>query len=384
MLHKAHDDRYRSGQERSVTLRCALGYHRANGVPRWNDGYYFARCARCGVDLVRTPFSRWHVPAGHRVVWQAEPPASRPDVKLEPELDLEPAEPPSVPVPETVAPVAEPAPTAAETVSAPAVAAPDTATAPAVSAPNTVSAPAIAAPEEEPAKAAVKRRRLPVESLLERLRGTPGPGAALPEPAAPPAPRRASDWDFMMEPGERPRFAAQEPHRPPEPPATVVESPGTAVAAQPKEVRRGPSILSRASVKLRRWAGSNFRRARHSKRLAQLAMATVILAVLATAVLVLTKRPMIESQVPGAAASTPVEVQPQNPPTEADPQSPAFVATRALSCRDAPALQARRVRVLARGAPVQVLARDGDWVSLATRFGQCWAIDKYVSEPEPL
>jgi hypothetical protein len=362
MLHKAHEDRYCSRQERSVSLRCALGYHRANGVPRWNDGYYFGRCARCGVDLVRTPFSRWHVPAGYRVVWQAEPPASRPDVKLEPELDLEPAELPNVPAPENVAPAPEPAATAAET----------------------ISAPAIAAPEEEPAEAEVKRRRLPVESLLEKLRGTPGPGAALPEPVAPPAPRRATDWDFMMEPGERAFSAAQEPRRPPEPQTAAAEPAGTAVAAQPKKIRRGPSIQSRASVKLRRWAGSTFRRARHSKRLAQLAMATIILAVLATAVLVLTKRPMIESQVPGAAANMPVEVEPQNPPTEADPQSPAFVATRALSCRDAPALQARRVRVLARGTPVQLLARDGDWVSLATRFGQCWALGKYVSEPEPL
>lgn len=52
-----------------LPLLCALGRHRARDLPRWNNGYYFSTCRRCGQDLVRTAFETWHVPRGFKVVW---------------------------------------------------------------------------------------------------------------------------------------------------------------------------------------------------------------------------------------------------------------------------------------------------------------------------
>ena len=54
-----------------MRLLCSLGLHVPKGSVRWNHGYYFTKCARCGRDLVRTAHGRWHVPQGQRVVWQA-------------------------------------------------------------------------------------------------------------------------------------------------------------------------------------------------------------------------------------------------------------------------------------------------------------------------
>lgn len=57
-----------------MKLLCALGRHRPEPWPRWNAGYYFARCKRCGRDLVRTAYGDWGIPKGCRVVWQTTPP----------------------------------------------------------------------------------------------------------------------------------------------------------------------------------------------------------------------------------------------------------------------------------------------------------------------
>ena len=54
-----------------MRLFCSLGWHHPKGAARWNNGYYFTRCARCGHDLVRTARGPWRVPQGHRVVWPA-------------------------------------------------------------------------------------------------------------------------------------------------------------------------------------------------------------------------------------------------------------------------------------------------------------------------
>jgi hypothetical protein len=343
-----------------LSLRCGLGYHAANGVPRWNDGHYFARCARCGVDLVRTPFSRWHVPNGYRVVWQAQPPASRPDVTLEPELQLEQTEPQVAPVAKVPAPMEVPA------------------------AEEVVHMLAVAAPAQKPARADDKRRRLPVEALLERLRGTPGPSAAPPEPSVPAALPRRPAWDFMMEPEERARSAEHQAATSNKAVAKKTEDRATPIAAETSQPHIGPSIATRAFIRLRRHAASTYRRARHNKQLVQVAFATLIAApIVAAGVLWLPEPPISENQVSYPKQVIPVDTT-YEPETIPAATAASFVAARALSCRDAPALQARRVRVLARGASVQVLARDGEWVSLATSAGQCWAIGKYVSEPRPL
>ncbi|MEA3040396.1 MAG: hypothetical protein QOE79_2909, partial [Sphingomonadales bacterium] len=64
-------------------LLCLLGRHKPRPLARWNHGYYFTSCERCGLDLVRTAFSGWHEPRGYRVVWQAQPPARAVPAALE-------------------------------------------------------------------------------------------------------------------------------------------------------------------------------------------------------------------------------------------------------------------------------------------------------------
>jgi hypothetical protein len=59
-----------------MRLFCRLGRHRAKPMPKWNGGYYFSQCRRCGVDLIRACFGRWEEPDGFRVVWK---PATRLD-----------------------------------------------------------------------------------------------------------------------------------------------------------------------------------------------------------------------------------------------------------------------------------------------------------------
>jgi hypothetical protein len=417
MLPEAHEQSRPAVGDGVVSVRCMLGLHTAQGVPRWNDGYYFAKCARCRVDLVRTAFDRWHVPHGHRVIWQAEAPASRPEVRLEPELDLEPIS--AVPAPAIAdaapsSPAAAPAPStldrAEEPVSAPAAEQPpaiDRLAAsqppPAVEPPPAAEPPAateptVAAPQaaaaEPPAKEEKKRTRLPVEALFERLRGTPPPAPAPPalpvspeppEPPEPPTSPRPLDWDFMMEPAERKRSAPPEPVPVAAPVEPAPKSQNTAVEPRAPDARNGPSIVTRGVLRLRRRAASAFRSARHNKRFAQSGAVAMVLAALVASSLWFGE--------PASPGSRPVDVSPvmavepppeQQPETSLDAGEPSFVTARALSCRDAPALQARRVRVLARGASVRVLARDGDWVSLATARGQCWADGRYVAEPQPL
>lgn len=65
-------------------FRCELGWHRPEPIARWNDGYYFARCRRCGRDLVRTAYGRWQVPRGFRVVWDPSRPENAVSAELVP------------------------------------------------------------------------------------------------------------------------------------------------------------------------------------------------------------------------------------------------------------------------------------------------------------
>ncbi len=67
-----------------------MGWHRPDPVARWNDGYYFTKCLRCGEDLVRTAYSGWQVPKGYKVVWQGKPPPGNPSADLVP-AEQEPA-----------------------------------------------------------------------------------------------------------------------------------------------------------------------------------------------------------------------------------------------------------------------------------------------------
>ena len=55
-----------------MSVRCAIGGHRAAPRQVYNSGFYFSACRRCGRDLVRPPHGLWQTaPAGHRIVWKA-------------------------------------------------------------------------------------------------------------------------------------------------------------------------------------------------------------------------------------------------------------------------------------------------------------------------
>jgi hypothetical protein len=79
------------------------------------------------------------------------------------------------------------------------------------------------------------------------------------------------------------------------------------------------------------------------------------------------------------------ETQPLFPaPAASAASTDAFVTASVLSCRTAPARQARRVRNLGRGDAVRILAREGEWVSVDHRGAQCWALARFVSAEKPL
>ncbi len=75
--------------EDEMPLLCELGWHRADPLARWNAGYYFTTCGRCGRDLVRTAYGGWRVPKGFRIVWQTKPPESVIAAELVPEPEFE-------------------------------------------------------------------------------------------------------------------------------------------------------------------------------------------------------------------------------------------------------------------------------------------------------
>lgn len=65
-----------------MSLLCALGGHEAGPDEIYNGGYYFARCRRCRLDMIRCGAAWRMVPGGHRVVWRS----GRHQHSLEPDL----------------------------------------------------------------------------------------------------------------------------------------------------------------------------------------------------------------------------------------------------------------------------------------------------------
>lgn len=65
-----------------MSLLCALGGHEAGPEEVYNGGYYFARCRRCRLDMIRCGAAWQMVPGGHRVVWRS----GRHQHSLEPDL----------------------------------------------------------------------------------------------------------------------------------------------------------------------------------------------------------------------------------------------------------------------------------------------------------
>jgi len=176
--------------------RCQLGWHAPRKGARWNNGYYFTDCARCGADLVRTTFSGWEEPRGYRVVWRPRPvlPDEEPQPTGEtigpktlriapPVARADPAPPPAPPAPPLAtepAPVPPPEPVARELPSPEEVVAPPVV---APLAPALQPAASIAPPEPPPPP--------------------PPPAPSLSRPSAP-APRRSKIPDFMDDPAPAP------------------------------------------------------------------------------------------------------------------------------------------------------------------------------------
>lgn len=451
-----------------MNLRCRLGFHAPFSAPRWNDGYYFGTCRRCGRDIIRTAYERWHVPQGYRVVWTETAPADRPQVGLTREAPPTPA--PARRSPEEAAreepareePVGEePAreelvredlvreepvgeepvreePLRAEPVREEQPAAdPQPIDAPPAAPPLPPETP-VPPPGEPPAPPAEaeaapepRRRVLPIEAVLATLRAenppapvapqdpTPAlaaapidPAPALPAapvvpaatavpaapatPAAPAAPAMRDYWDFMNdEPPVRPAPPAPpvvpaEPSSAPISPAAVLfestapepepepePAPVFAPAPAPPRPPRTPWVRKAvASAAARLWPIGE------PRPWVVIGAACVIAASVA---LLLT---LLAGPSPDAATErlAPLEAQafpaPEASPAEGDAN--AFVTASVLSCRTGPAKQARRVRNLGRGDAVRILARDGEWVSLAHRGAQCWALARFVSTQKPL
>lgn len=399
-----------------VSLLCRLGRHRPRGKPRWNDGYYFATCERCGADLVRTAFERWHVPSGYRVVWSDRPPASRPDVALVAadkgaptpgglgEGPAEPAygsgEPAAVGLAE---PVHDPLPDSA------APPAPSEAPVEAPAPPDEASGIDERLPVDAPSPPSGSRSgRLPIEDVLAQLNAEDRanrPPETAPAPLEVPAQRRRSTWDFMDDDS----FKAG---------PVAASSPMAGIPAHPPAAGSRPDPDSgkeeaRASAPAGHPGGERAREIRSALRdfwsgpgeprpilVVALAFAVAVAVALALAIPSATSPsgdPVARRAGVGEApdpfatdasfAAPEAEEAGRQQAQSAGAESPAdrgYVVASLLSCRDAPVLQARRVRNLARGQEVRVLAIEGDWASLTYRGGQCWAQARYISPVPPL
>ncbi|HEY0446524.1 MAG TPA: SH3 domain-containing protein, partial [Allosphingosinicella sp.] len=71
-------------------------------------------------------------------------------------------------------------------------------------------------------------------------------------------------------------------------------------------------------------------------------------------------------------------------PLGRDREQVAFVTASLLNCRSAPARQSESLSVMRRGDAVSLLARDGEWISVANEGGQCWVLARYLSLQPPL
>jgi uncharacterized protein YraI len=89
---------------------------------------------------------------------------------------------------------------------------------------------------------------------------------------------------------------------------------------------------------------------------------------------------------PAAAPAVKAKAQP-TPVTQAKAIFPsrqrAFVTASIVNCRASPVEQAAAVKKLSRGAEVEIIAREADWLSISHKGRQCWASSRYVSPDRP-
>ncbi|HYW15763.1 MAG TPA: hypothetical protein VE891_06380 [Allosphingosinicella sp.] len=417
-----------------MSLLCRLGRHKPRGIPRWNDGLYFAACERCGRDLVRTAYQGWHVPKGYKVVWSDRPPASRPGVALVPEEKGSAAASGTIRSPETPVPGPDSAPADA---AAPREAASGHAGASEATSPATAPAPDLPAePAGDSPSAATpvfaggsKRGRLPIEDVLAHLNAEESANRALqyppqvetpasssgassarqtaPAPEEPLARQRRSTWDFMDDDPIEDSAPAPEP----------APTPGGASGAEvvlpvEREVEPASRKAGGAPEQWRRIRSAlrNFFSGPAEPRPLLVTGLALALAVAVALALYSAGYPAPEPQpgspeesaAPGGegdesgskpdpfAASSPHlspeggTAEPQQGVNGPAREEVAYVAASLLICRDAPADGARRVRNLLRGREVRVLGYDGAWASLDYRGGQCWAQAQYLSPVPPV
>ena len=313
-----------------MPLLCELGRHKPEPVARWNNGYYFTRCARCGEDLVRTAYGRWHVPHGYRVVWQAGPPANAVSAALVQERAAPvPAGGRELPIQEVLRHLQNGEPAADEPAGDSAAATPDELISRAVPAPEI--------PDFMNEGTGVSAWESPTRAYLLR-------------PA--PADRgRNADAGEAEDRGPGPLSRLRERL------AGLFERDRSEAPPEPLAEEVAPAAGSR------------------NLRLAMIAAAPVILVLI---VLVLWAG-REEGRASGAEDNSA-----QSAGIGPGSNLPAFVTASALNCRAAPAREAESVKVLTRGDPVLLLARDGEWVSLVHEGGQCWALVRYFSVEPPV
>jgi hypothetical protein len=305
--------------ENNMPFLCELGWHRPRDLVRWNSGYYFTRCARCGCDLVRTAYGRWHEPRGYRVVWQAEPPA------------------------------------------------------------NAVSAALVRERNGDPPSGT---EELPIQEVLRHLQNGDSPAEA---PAVQPsAPGRVPSRipDFMEATSGIGAWESAER-------SYLLRIPSDEISRmRATSERQGAQSRVDFADRLKQSLAGLFRGQSSDGstdagdgepervtrvRLAFYAGIAIVAALLLLVVWQASGNPDAASN--GTAA--------ENRQRIADPGQNAFVTASMLNCRTAPAIQAETVETLARGDGVQLLSRDGEWVSLVTPSGQCWALARYFSVDQP-
>ena len=358
--------------EINLPFLCQLGWHKPKPLARWNCGYYFTICDRCGQDLVRTGYGRWHVPHGYRVVWQAQAPANAGSAALVRDgAAAGPAGGTELPIQEVLQHIQNGAPAAEEQTADPGVEGgdhdvggpPDP---PGAGPTADESAPAgeAALTEQNPLITTVPARRIP--DFMDDWAGVglgPAPSAAYLGRPAPAGQGQGEDFEEDRGPGPFRRLSA-----------------------------RLMSLFWRLNMSLFARLKSLFGRLRSARaepfhdrgapagvapgwRLAVIVAIPIIAVLLALVVK--------DAWEDGRAAATNRSAA-QGAQIRRGAGQPAFVTASLLNCRSAPARQAQSLKVLLRGDIVRLLARDGEWVSLVYEGGQCWALVRYFSLDRPI
>ena len=421
-----------------LPLLCALGRHKTDLLVRWNDGYYFTRCRRCGLDLVRTAFSGWTVPKGYRVVWQPEAPVADGEVQLVTE-DAAHA-PVAADNAEPVAPAEAPA-----AVEFPVGGAPP----PPESGRSMVEEAFAARPTDAPQADALEsgprvplqgrkddRGGLPIEDVLQSLRGDEPGGQRGPDKVRgsdrggeAPAPRRGNPATAAASSSSRSRYPVIPDFMDEDFPG-ITWDPSTGrmipeAEAAADEARREPKPGWRDAVRGRAQAatavGMEFVRPRRSggepgaaaaadpapasapqarrtllERQGGVIAATIFGGFVLAAAIVDSRSgeprriaylPELRAGgvegMPGASARA---SRPRPAASAARPAGgdQAYVTASLLNCRAVPTNDGETVRRLSRGDSVKVLGADPGWVSVSHQGRQCWASSQWISTVKPL